>query len=196
MKSRSDWIKELSAQCPKRAAVEVRAAFAETVLSRLASTAPHAVRVQGEREINERVGTAVSSTREGIQSLRIRIERDPVGASGLGLRGIDLEEAAAPLEALLDRVQEELKRRDKSLPTRTRGRQIDGAVEIAAMIAREYQSHFKKLPGSSKQEASNNPFAAICRVVERILKDAGYRVTIGYDVRAKVLGRYTKKIAH
>jgi hypothetical protein len=158
----------------------------------LASVVPRALRVQGAREISGKIAKAVSTAREGIQALRDRVERDPLGAHEHGLRG--LEEAAAPLVALLDRVDDESARKVFLLPEVSRGRNLQGPVEIAALVVREYRTHFNKLPGSSKQEDAANPYAAVCRVVERLLADAGYTVALGYEARAKALGRYRQKV--
>lgn len=193
------WVPELGAAGPKAAPPEARDLFAVAVISKLGDAFERGQRAQKAYQIRHDFKASIMNAQLALGRLGDKIILDPISASKEGLTSEGFEAVFRPLVEYLvsdlDGCEEETWEQRSFLKPGP-GRNNLKAIEIADMIAREYDRHFGNPPGRSKQGykepdlAPNNPFFRICKVVELILVDGGYgKVSIGDDARREGIDR-------
>lgn len=191
--ARAYWKRELAAAGPRAASISQRETFAEAIISLLGTARADGARSENAYTTTRSFLSAEWAVRTALFILRDRIADDHVGARRMGMQLADLDIFSGPLLRYLDRVAESREnrpRRDGEDSPPRRGRKNRAAIEIATMLAGEYDRHFGRPPGRGKQSDANNPFYRVCKIVEKVLSAAGYNnISIGDDSRREGINR-------
>lgn len=191
--SHSRWIRELSAASPKRATHEQRARFAAAVLEQLSEAYTRGERAQSAWKRIQCFHNAAREIRSAVQSFATAISSDSIHAARIGLTLDEFDDVTQPVLRFIIKVhsiEDGFDSRDRPYLTLRSGRKTRIAIEVAEMIAYEYDRCFGKIAGRSKQAAKNTPFLNLCKVVERILDERGVTgISLGQETRREGIDR-------
>jgi hypothetical protein len=189
----SRWIRELGAASPKAATPEQREKFADAVVQQLGEAYARGERAQTAWKSIQRFRDADREIRNALKSFASAIADDSIHAAKVGLTLDEFEEVAHPLLRVTlkaNSIEEGYDWRDRWHLTRRSGRKNRIAIEIAEMMAYEYDRCFGTIAARSKQADKNTPFFRLCKVIERALDETGRsRISLGYEARCEGIDR-------
>jgi hypothetical protein len=190
---RSAWIRDLAAASPKAATPEQREMFANAVLEQLSEAYARGERAQTAWKSIQRIHEAAREIRDALRSFATAIAADSIHAARVGVTVDEFDDVTQPVLSYILKVhsiEDGYDWRDRWHLTRRPGRKSRIAIEIAEMIAYEYDRCFGRPAGRSKQADKNTPFFRVCKVVERILDSTGQNgISLGHDARSEGIDR-------
>jgi hypothetical protein len=192
---RAQSIRLLADAGPTAAAIDRRKAFAVAVLSQLEGAYIRGKRAENAFHIRKEFHQAIFEVLKALDKLCQEIMVEPDAAVRSGLTPENFARFADPLKEFLHRAWRQFDRskvrwEEQPFAGPRRGRKARTAIEVATMIAREYDRYFDRPAGRSKQSDKNNPFFRVCKAAEEILRADGHKdLSIGDYARNEGIDR-------